>query len=544
MNNEFLYTQTAIVQTLCPVHIGTDQRLRQFDLVPKQDSVIVIDENKILNWIAQDPAGERLASDLASHILSNRPIREFLTKYNKNLESLAAYQVVVEGISGPIREIHPFIKTIHHQPYLPGSSLKGSLRSSLLRGALQEKQELRQFAERLIAEKARRGKSAGDEIDAKVFVSVNVGPSKWSNYDLNRVLVMRDSKPKQIRDLAIFEVQTLSHQTNNGLEPKKNPRGDNTMLIHVEALRTKVKLTLPVTWQLNLLLGEGPASQLKLREARRIMIYLPEFCRAASLNLIEQEIDFYNRHGHKLLAGWFEERRSLLQKSAEEVFILPMGWGSGYDAKTITDLLQNSTFKLVSESFRNTKGLGRPGNHSGSPWLGPALSPKSRKVVVQQGQDPQPVGWIAVVFRPDGDPGMNVIEQLRQSEIMYKPVFTLQPAPSSIQPTQPEMVATKPEPPLPVPKPNQAPPKSAKITHFSQPPNPGDRFDGIVFDISASEILLEIPGLDPDEQAYGLISRREVPSYLRIKEGSSLPCEVGELKKDAQQVWQVICRIE
>ena len=96
----------------------------------------------------------------------------------------------------------PFIKNGWNEPYVPGSSLKGSLRSRILRGAVLESSGLRDdFSKKVQIRAIQSKKSAGREIEDSIFVKPGVSQARSSNYDLNRVLVVGDSSVLQFKDL-------------------------------------------------------------------------------------------------------------------------------------------------------------------------------------------------------------------------------------------------------------------------------------------------------------------------------------------------------
>jgi CRISPR type III-A-associated RAMP protein Csm5 len=193
-----------------------------------------------------------------------------------------------------------------------------------------------------------------------------------------------------------MRVKVLSVNSKGGLSWKQKHHSPKDMELYVEAIPTGQLWQHEIVWQTHLLQKE--ARLLGFDALEEVMIFLPEYCRRTSFNLLEQEYQFYIRHHNMELAKWFEKKINLLAKSSEEVFVLPIGWGSGYDAKTITDLLGEATFKIVVEKYKNTEGLGKPGRSKNANWLGPVDSPKSRKVVVQADGRLEPLGWVAMRF--------------------------------------------------------------------------------------------------------------------------------------------------
>jgi len=543
MGDSLFARNTVVINTLCPLHIGTGEKLKNFDFIWERDTLIVIDENKLINWITSDQTG-KYARELTRVVETNRPIKEFFSSNQLNPIEFSAYALKTTR-PGPFKEVLPFIKTAHHQPYLPGSSLKGSIRSALLRGRVLENTSLKnQFAE-MVHSKAQSGKSAGGDVDAKVFVPVPVRPSQYSNFDLNRVLMIGDSYPNSTTDLELVEMKVLSVDTDCRSFHFKQTRAGNEMSLFIETMCPKVTIRLPLTWQTHLLQGKGAADELQFKSVRQLMIYLPEFCRAASLQLFQQEIALYQSIGHKQLAGWYEDKRDKLLQAIDEVFFLPIGWGSGYDAKTITDLLGDQIFKTVAEKCRNTQGLGRPGNSPSNQWLGAKFSPKSRKVIVRSENEFEPMGWIVIQFKQASGSEDDWLTAIRETDSGIKPKFdftSLSNRQSVIPQTHtPLKNVTKPVQTVskaPTPRAEESPIK----TEFTETPQVGDRFKGIVFEVDDRLTLnLLIPGLD-DTVAYAVVESKDNNSSKKYRDKDKVICEVIGLEQEKGKTWRINCR--
>jgi hypothetical protein len=233
--------------------------------------------------------------------------------------------------------------------------------------------------------------------------------------------------------------------------------------------------------------------------------------------------------------------------------LLPLGWGSGYDAKTITDLFSVQTFKSVVNAyglknlraFRNVQGLGRPGNIPGNNWLGAADSPKSRKVIYLNETQAIPVGWVALRLEPANEAANEWMQAERTRLSRYQPVVKVQPPPSEpdkplssalpVAPqTQPPPVTT---PSKPVPPPKIQP--KALIPQFERTPRVGEAFEGIYVDEDRGEVLYEIPGLDFDTQAYAVVLRSQFPNFPKKRQRCRLT--VKEVVEVGKNYFKVIC---
>jgi hypothetical protein len=288
---------------------------------------------------------------------------------------------------------------------------------------------------------------------------------------------------------------------------------------------------------LRLLHQNGAASGLHLWENQfsSLMTQLNEFCRISSDQLLEEELLFYSRHRQKDLQKWFEEKRDMQNKADSNIFLLPIGWGSGYDAKTIADLLSPTTFKAITTTYRNTKGLGYPGRNMDRQWLGPLDAPKSRKVAIRSIHNDiqlEPMGWVKIQVNDVNSPEIQQEwESLRNKSQLPKrnykaPILTESPR---LKEEVEEIHKPKLEPSF--------------VISFDSIPEVGKQFIGTIFAIDQKGIYLEIPGLSADEVAFGWISIDD--RNPKLKEDQSIHCQVSEITTDPLQpeVKKVICFI-
>lgn len=559
---------TLKITTLSPVHIGSGDRLISgVDYLIHGNSLVVISLDKLLQWISARPDHERLVSILTTALANPKKggIEEFLRQVNHqvDLAAIQAYRINSNGHHPP--EILGFIKTLTSRPFLPGSSLKGAIRSALLRGKVHEdtdlqgridstlSQEIEHFRSQTKNQEGRRRgpDTKSQEIEGFVFVKGGIKPNKRSNYDLNRLLQIRDSEPLDIsRSLEVQRVQLLSIRGHRlGWKEKNSDYGNNPTTLYIEALKKNVTVKLTATWQTYL--QSEAASELQSSTVEALFAYWMDYLRIASLNLLLQEQTFYRRYGQTDLADWYEARINEMVSDPTAV-MLPLGWGGGYDAKTITDLLSEKTFGLVVETFRNTQGLGKPGRNPGAKWLGPLDSPKSRKVVVTPDDALQPLGWVKFEIElndearewferqqkrfPDKKPSLPSLDGERAK---YSP--PLSGVDSSAKKTTPS-ASTKPiHEQTPTPAPRSKTQEEKVIQHFSETPEAGDIFLGTYLDVDKGEALFEIPGLDVDAQAYAVVAQKDLPSFWH--KSKPLKLRVVKVIQERASYFKVLCEV-
>ena len=542
MSEPFLEPYTLEVHTLSPLHIGTGVKLGKADFFMQNGHVHVISENKLMSWIARQPDAEKLAIALADNLGNpGSGIRDFIRGHYSGrgrLPEIVAYSL---PYAGSPRDISTFIKDANYQPYMPGSSVKGVLRGALLRGEMIDDIALRQHAQQEIRRGARkeRPKTNSDQIQARLFASSAPQAGKAPNYDLNRLLLVRDSLPLNTNILAVIQVKVFSIEAKGGWRWKQKPfKGSYAdMDLYVEAIPAGRDLTHHVVWQAHLLREQ--AQKLGFGSSEHLVAFLPEYGRRASLNLLSQEHEFYRRNGFGELADWFEKR---INQLSDESFILPMGWGSGYDAKTITDLLGSDIFELVVDKYKNTQGLGKPGRRRDAQWLGADDSPKSRKVVVHGDESMEPMGWVEMHLLPE-DQARDWLKARRNALSDKKPAVHVPSKVSS--PTPAQRPSTPAAEPVATPRPAVLPP-TPLTERFTTFPKPGDRFRGAVwFTDEDGSVWVEIPGLSADDYAAAVIGRNRLGGR-KFKDGASLLCKVISVEADPVQKgqWIVHCELE
>jgi CRISPR-associated protein Csm5 len=374
------------VTVVSPLHIGSGEKVDSRWFMWDGQQVTLLDAEALLAQVVQ----RQQVIQFEQFCLDARAsARDFLVAARIPVTDVAAYTLIC-----PERptEILSFIKTTG-QPYLPGSSLKGAIRSGLLRAYfLGSKAEAKTTAAQQLQRAVdRRDKHPGLEMERFLFTrdlpTDQQGReilSLGSNYDLLRTLGLSDSPRLQTRALQVLPVQVLSAQTNHTLRPEN-------FTLFPELLAPGVRFTMGMQLNLSFLLAEFGEDRLGLQKRRKWVLNFARYCRRAAANILAQDRKFYEDYGRPRLAEWCEQQRQSLKDFGDGECLLPVGWGTGYDAKTVTDLFEGDLFGEVLETYRNTRRLGRPRGRD--EWLGPDLSPKTRRVTTWNDEE-VPLGWI------------------------------------------------------------------------------------------------------------------------------------------------------
>lgn len=125
--NEINQNFPLVVRTLTPLHIGGPQEkhlLQGLDFVKDHGVVYLLDYDKIFNLIPPDSITEYLSG------IRKGGIAECLSQNRIKLKDVSYRTIENMKLEGDIKT---FVKNpVHNKPYIPGSSLKGALRSVVL----------------------------------------------------------------------------------------------------------------------------------------------------------------------------------------------------------------------------------------------------------------------------------------------------------------------------------------------------------------------------------------------------------------------------
>jgi CRISPR type III-A-associated RAMP protein Csm5 len=254
----------------------------------------------------------------------------------------------------------------------------------LLRSTLLKHPRERKVAEKLVREKFSGGKpkQADDALEQHFF---GTNPSRdWQHYDWMRLLQFSDTEPASLDNLEVAEVYTFSLK-KSGLSAKAYVLSPEVLIPG-----TKLHSTLVVNCYL---VSHTADERLKFRRFQQKIFDFTKACNVVAEEQIDQEIDFFKRCNKSDVVKWYEDLRKRMANLREDQCLLRIGWGAGYDAKTVSDVFDPDTFDAIRKTYELP--VGRPGRKG--PLLPKALSPKSRKLALYKDDADQkfvPLGWI------------------------------------------------------------------------------------------------------------------------------------------------------
>lgn len=442
-------TTTAYTVTcLSPVHIGTGTQFGKFDGVYQDGQWHVIDLDKVLTHDVN-------ANELA-RAMSNRDFSWGLWLRNKSIapSDVATYTLPCpqDPEDVPIREA---MKDVYIQPYLPGSSVKGAIRTAVLwqllnsypqhgtfatqyltlclrardlvehlrqhrafdkahvhreilgqvfrlsdeevRGLQQtlyrilnvredrltEQREWRNFQQRL----ERLGRSRewlGQPVERAVL-------GRDPNHDLMRTLQVSDTGPVSLEYLAAGLAWTYTLRSNRLVE-KREQDGEYKTFIEWLTPNTKLRLDLRID---DFLFGERANRDLQFRGSKEQAVrQLAHTCNSYARSIIMSEKAFYSKYSLDALRDFYSDLETILNGLPEGTFLLNVGWGSGWEIKTVGDLLRT---QLGTDDFKQLRQRYRLGENPKTRQMDlNGLFPHTRRIAYDSGAPMWAMGWVVL----------------------------------------------------------------------------------------------------------------------------------------------------
>ena len=134
--NNYIKTYDFTIETVSPIHIGCGKTIckKNYYYDAYNKIVYIINDEKLFSYILN----HNLVDKYEKFMLGNRGLYDFCKDNFLNIENnseLLKYRIDVSDVINKditLKEIAIFMRNAYGQPYIPGSSLKGMLRTILL----------------------------------------------------------------------------------------------------------------------------------------------------------------------------------------------------------------------------------------------------------------------------------------------------------------------------------------------------------------------------------------------------------------------------
>lgn len=360
------------VEVLSPVHVGSGERLGAPELAVIDGRLWRFDPERLAAALARDPRmlDRYIQEGAAALRFWNEAERRACARYSRLW-------------TGPApREVRAYITDPLGRPYLPGSSLKGAIRTALAFVALAQLPDPQRRALMGQVERhARETRSPRREFADEPLMQELMG--RDPHHDLLRALRLADSTPAPIEALDVGRIRVAVLEPDGTLRWLRAP-GDHVadpaqaFPIDLELLRPPPR---PLQVQVELdhaLLNLSGDAALGSPERRRLVREWERHCNAFARHLAEREATFGQRVGLKAYAAFYQDLLARMAADPSSVY-LNIGWGTGWRSKTAAEALGPEGVARLRRLF----GLGR-----GDPF------PRTRRILFEGEQPTLPLGWI------------------------------------------------------------------------------------------------------------------------------------------------------
>jgi CRISPR-associated protein Csm5 len=364
------------VTTITPLHIGSGRELlNEYDYAIQKGRTWRINEDALLD--AQNVDDPKIAAQLAR----TRP-KELLRPEDYH-EGSAFFRYSLRGAprsTGEGAQLREQLKDAYDRPYLPGTTLKGALRTAL-GWYMWEARQLQPEGRNL----NRKREFAARQYEQALF-------GKDPNHDLLRALQVSDSEPLGADRLMVANARVI------------NRRGELKAPIEMEAVTSESVFHLTVKIDRQLFSDWAKAGGLTLR-GDKLLEQLPQVVSRHTQERVAREAAWFAKaEGGVRIAQFYQQLAQT--KAGNRRFLIALGWGTGWEDKTFgTRLLASKPFmQHILTEYR----LSRSRSRNQSERDAEIRFPSSRRVFVGLVQDergqrkevPQAApGWCLVEMR-------------------------------------------------------------------------------------------------------------------------------------------------
>jgi len=372
------------IEVISPVHVGSGGTISPIEYVV-EDNFYRVDMDRLFEDKRFDTDGFIEDAKAGAFYLGRFALGVAKEHVRYALDISESARTNLQQLIGRLSrssEVREHIKT-KDEAYIPGSSIKGAIRTAILWWVLKNDADRFDRAKKRLNSLVRsRGrvdkKRVDDEIEKLVF---GADPTE----DILKALQVSDTSAVNVKELRIEEVRTLT----------TTPQGHNWkgFYTYVEALKPGTKLVLETKID-EFLLEDDAASELHFENKKRLVREIPRICNEFADMFIEDEMRFFRQYNRpRELDNVLEFYEMLRERREEDSFLLHLAWGSGWHGMTVGRLLQGEPdFDFFG--LRKRFSLGKRRNQR----LFVSEFPKTRRIVFEDGKPKYPLGWLKIRF--------------------------------------------------------------------------------------------------------------------------------------------------
>lgn len=335
-----------------PLHVGAKQLLTELDYAVVEDVAHILSPHAWIEWLSQQRVLEAFAAAQLQGQSPQQFLAQALNRIRPPWEKLSYYSIAITYGSprGPVR---PFVRDPWHRPYLPGSTLKGALRTALLAYWTLANPQAVETTIRELLLAVKNPSRVASPLEERIYRAHTSPGLPGASPKPLQELKVRDSEPLPMEAVSLYPVEVWL------------PRPDGSRYQRAQI------------WAECLAPGTVISTALALDEG------------GLDENVLYEAIACWGHHHWNQEAAWTrmlprqdeagESLRAFYQ-SSPPAHPLRLGWGSGWSALGLGSLLSPD----IRQAFRSSRVAS-----IGSPHF-----PRSRRVAIGEGGSGWPLGWL------------------------------------------------------------------------------------------------------------------------------------------------------
>lgn len=389
-----MVVKTYEVEVLTPLVIGSQDKLQSFEFIKEGDFLRVINFNKLFEM----SISKESLIDTITHALETNPrgfrLYEVIEKYAIDVDKCTRYKIKLDGVKTLPNEVVSFVKSAG-RVYIPGSSLKGALRSFItksLKSALLQQYENAlnsAYEKKKNAADPRRSGVSPQEIDDTAEVNIFSQPY----FSPFKFLQISDSEFVPYEKIVGYEIKVLNICDNKVKWYDRRGNFDDPqsgLSIVAEGISPSTKLKGTIKIGDGFVTGNEATSGLKdkfdnLTGYKDDIEFLAKAINNATEKYISKEIDFYNKYKLTQMIAEYRKLMEILKSLAPNQFLIQLGFSAGYYSKTVGMFFKKESFAKLKVVDHNSK-------------IYPELFPKTRRVIFKNGSISTIPGWIKMTI--------------------------------------------------------------------------------------------------------------------------------------------------
>ena len=408
------YTYNLKIKILSPLYIGGGKEkdwVKGFDFIIKKQNLYVLNNKKLFSELRKKNKFNeyiRLISDN-----DDQKIKEFFDKFNENEIESFSYPIY-KNCDKTNKEIKSFIRSGLGQAYIPGSSIKGALRSILFNYFLRNnknyyKQTFRSRENNKFEVKINKQKFVEAITNNSLELYIN-NKKTSKNYFVN--LVFGDFEESIMRYIRVFDINSGVEDllaianvdlynvksSNNSIKSETKNVGITLECLDprkaTQELRLRIDIAEPLVKIINNKYGKDGIPKNKnyiFKNDKNETIYnLFNIINEYTYNHISKEINFFESYKHQ--DGIEKEIIHVLKKFRDKTVnnkrscILRMSYGSGFHGITGDWLFDDYSIDKITSEGRQSKAL-----------FNNIKTSKSRRIVNEN----CPLGFVEIILNDD-----------------------------------------------------------------------------------------------------------------------------------------------